>query len=580
MSVTGDTKPIPFVEDIAVPVEDLATFVGEFLRILAAFGTKGDFYAHASAGCLHIRPWINLKTPQGIDVMKAITGELVALCIKLGGALSGEHGDGLARASWLDQIYGEELVGAFRELKQAADPNNILNPGKVVDPPPMDHNLRYGLDYQSTIWQSDLDFSEKEDLAGAIEMCNGAGVCRKMDPGMCPTFQASREEMHSTRGRANLLRALISGWQSDDLLAGDAVFDALDLCLACKACKAECPSGVDMAKLKYAFLDRYYRGKRRPLRDYLFGYIGELARVARIFRVILNPLFSSGLGKLILTALGIAKQRDFPNFSSTQKQTQQTEGEAVILISDPYTEYFTPELERQAVAVLNRAGCRVIKLRQIGTGRTKLSKGMLSGAKRDAEKLLQELKQIDPQGIIPVVGIEPSEIATLTDDLLSLIPGDRYVQALSARAFSIEEFLLRMGEGGQPRHARLEIIPQQTQILMHGHCYQKAQPPAEDGLPSGVAASAALFEALGCGVEVIDSGCCGMAGAFGYEEAHYPLSMQVGELALFPVVRDKRAEQVLVAPGASCRTQIEDGTGESALHPVALLNRLLGEKEE
>ncbi|MEN8242859.1 MAG: FAD-linked oxidase C-terminal domain-containing protein, partial [Chloroflexota bacterium] len=575
MSVAGDAKPIPFVEDVAVPVDHLAEFVGEFQRILTDHDTQGDFYAHASAGCLHIRPWVNLKSRDGIEMMKSIAGELVSQAIKHEGTISGEHGNGIARSGWLEQIYGAELLGAFGMLKQAADPHHLLNPGKVIDPPPMEANLRLGEDYQTTVWPSLMDFSDQEGIAGAIEMCNGAGVCRKMDPGMCPTFQATRDEMHATRGRANLLRAMISGRHPDDLQAEEAVFEALGLCLACKACKAECPSGVDMARLKYAFLDQYYRGKARPLRDYLFGYIGELARIARIFRVIINPLLSSGVGKIFLAALGISKERYFPEIAGARQAPQADAGEAVVLISDPYTEYFTPELELHARHVLTRAGCRVIKLKQIGTGRTKLSKGMLNPAKREAAKLLRELKRIDPEGNIPVVGIEPSEVATLTDDLLSLVPGDVYVEALSGRAYSIEEYLLRNGERGEPRCEGLEISPHPTAILIHGHCYQKAQRPADDGLPSGVDASVALFESLGCSVEVIDSGCCGMAGAFGYETVHYETSMLVGELALFPAVREKREEQVLVAPGASCRTQIEGGTGEEALHPVTLLNQLM-----
>jgi FAD/FMN-containing dehydrogenase/Fe-S oxidoreductase len=576
MSVVGDTKPIPFIEDIAVPVNDLGVFVREFLRIMEAYGTKGDFYAHSSAGCLHIRPWINLKRIDGIEAMKGITSELVALAVKLGGALSGEHGDGLARASWLEKIYGQELLQAFRELKQAADPQNIMNPGKVIDPPPMDENLRYGIGYDTKIWESELDFSSQENLAGAVEMCNGAGVCRKMDPGMCPTFQATREEMHSTRGRANLLRAMISGRYPPDMAPKQAAFEALELCLACKACKAECPSGVDMAKLKYAFLEEYYRENPRSLRDYLFAYIGELAQLARIFRVILNPLLASGMGKAILSGLGVARQRDFPLLVKNGVRAELlTSGERVILISDPYTEYFTPELEMQALEVLKGAGCQVIKLRQIGTGRTKLSKGFLQGAKQDAEKLLAELKQIDPQGKLPVVGIEPSEVATLTDDLLSLFPGDAFTEALARRAYSVEEFLLRAGEDGNPRFERLRAGSKKEQILLHGHCYQKTQKPADDGQPVGVEASKALFEEFGCEVEVIEAGCCGMAGAFGYEEEHYQVSMQVGELALFPAVREKQPRHVLAAPGASCRTQIASGTGEEALHPVTLLYEML-----
>ncbi|MEJ2759827.1 MAG: FAD-linked oxidase C-terminal domain-containing protein, partial [Anaerolineales bacterium] len=254
MYTVGDAKPIPFIEDAAVPVENLGRFVRDFERVVASFGTRGDFYAHASAGCLHIRPVINLKRLDGIEAMRGITRAMVELILQYGGALSGEHGDGQARAEWLIQIYGPELTEAFKQLKQAADPAGILNPGKVVDPPSMDKNLRFGLDYKPTPWLPVQDFSDVDGFAGAIEMCNGAGVCRQATGAMCPTFQASREEVHSTRGRANLLRELISGRTLPTLQAEQAAYESLSMCLACKGCKAECPSAVDVAKLKYEFM--------------------------------------------------------------------------------------------------------------------------------------------------------------------------------------------------------------------------------------------------------------------------------------------------------------------------------------
>jgi Fe-S oxidoreductase len=274
--------------------------------------------------------------------------------------------------------------------------------------------------------------------------------------------------------------------------------------------------------------------------------------------------------------MGISNQREFPRFERNGiKAAASDMGESVIFISDPFTEYFTPALESQAVEVLSRSGCRVSKPKQIGTGRTKLSKGFLKQAKRAAEKLLAELKQIDPHGKMPVVGVEPSEVTTLTDDLLSLFPQDPYAAALSERAYSIEEFLLRTSEDGRQRYLGLEIESRDAKILLHGHCYQKTQKPADDGLPVGVEATTAIFEALGCEVELIEAGCCGMAGAFGYEDDHYEVSMKVGELALFPAVREKQTGQVVVAPGASCRAQIASGTGEEALHPVTMLFEML-----
>src|SRR3990172_934875 len=299
MSRPGDAKPLPFIEDVAVPVEKLGEFVREFQAILEANGTGGDFYAHASAGCLHVRPLINLKTVRGIEQMRAITQGVMAVAKRLGGAMSGEHGDGLSHGEWLEETFGPELSQAFLSLKLAADPKGLLNPGKVLTPQPMHLNLRFGPTYRAEPWLPILDFSNQGGLGGAIEMCNGAGVCRKGGGVMCPSFQATREEMHSTRGRANLLRAMISTGLPDNANAQLAAHVALDLCLECKGCKSECPSGVDMARLKYDFLHNYYRRHRRPIRDYLFGHIGRLGNVARPFSPLVNFSLQTQTGKFL-----------------------------------------------------------------------------------------------------------------------------------------------------------------------------------------------------------------------------------------------------------------------------------------
>jgi len=329
MYMVGDAKPIPFIEDVAVPVEKLGDFVREFERIVASYGTHGDFYAHASAGCLHIRPIINLKTSTGIKAMRGITSDIVEITLKLNGALSGEHGDGQARAEWLQKVYGGEIVEAFHQLKQAADPNGILNPGKVVNPVRMDENLRYGITYQTKPWPSIQDFNDVNGLDGAIEMCNGAGVCRQAIGSMCPTFQATKEEMHSTRGRANLLRELISGKHISFEDAEQAAFESLSLCLACKGCKAECPSAVDVAKLKFEFFNHYYQHRLHPLKDYLFGYIGEIARIGMPFASIINRIFSSRPGKAFLEkSLGISSKRTLPELKRIKKYNQNFESSA------------------------------------------------------------------------------------------------------------------------------------------------------------------------------------------------------------------------------------------------------------
>ncbi|MGD2027562.1 MAG: FAD-linked oxidase C-terminal domain-containing protein, partial [Anaerolineales bacterium] len=579
MYMVGDAKPIPFIEDAAVPVENLGEFVRGFERVVTSFGTRGDFYAHASAGCLHIRPVINLKNPDGIAAMKGITEAIVDLTLEYGGALSGEHGDGQARAEWLEKIYGEELVEVFHQLKQAADPDRIMNPGKVVDPLPMDKNLRFGKDYQTFAWQPIQDFSDVDGFAAAIEMCNGAGVCRQARGSMCPTFQASKEEMHSTRGRANLLRELISGRSISTVEAEQAAFDSLSMCLACKGCKAECPSAVDVAKMKYEFMHHYYQSHRRPLRDYLFCFIGEFARLGRPFAGLVNSLMHSGAGKRFLeNTLGISAERSLPALKRNSLPRHSSPNgslEDVILLSDPFSEYFTPDLLSQAHEILEKIGCRVHFLPVVGTGRTKISKGFIRAAVRHTKRLLDEVDKIDPAGKVPLIVLEPSETAMLTDDILSLVPDDPRVKPLSLRSFSLEEFLLRPDAEGCGRLARDIIIGEGKTVLLHGHCHQKAQNNHPDGYPSGVSATRTLFEKLGCLVEVIDTGCCGMAGAFGYEAEHVALSKQVAGMFLLPAVKSKTEDQIVVAPGASCRAQIEDGTGQKPIHPVTLLAGLI-----
>ncbi|MBI3159914.1 MAG: FAD-binding protein [Chloroflexi bacterium] len=567
MSVKGDAKPLPFVEDMAVPVERLAEFVRGFERILAEHSTSGDFYAHASAGCLHVRPLINLKTEQGVAQMRAISAAVVELTLGLGGALSGEHGDGLSHAEWLARGYGEKLTAAVEHIKRAADPHGLLNPGKVINSQKMHENLRYGPDYRAEAWQPLLDFSNQESLLGAIEMCNGAGVCRKDGGVMCPSFQATREEEHSTRGRANLLRGMLSGRFPTAELADEAVHDALDLCLECKGCKAECPSGVDMAKIKYEYLHHYHQSHRRPLRDYLFGYIGGFARLGRT----LGPLGNLGMGLLPKRALGLATERSLPRLAGKRFSVKaQGEGERVLFLSDAFTEYFYPEVGAAAVEMLEAAGCDVTKLPLVGAGRTLISKGFLPQARAHAVRALAAVAALDPLGTMPVVGVEPSELLTLRDEYLELMPGNEVARRLAKRAFLVDEFMVRPGLDGRPRAERLAQAGRGQKALFHGHCYQKAQPPADDGYPSGPEATKVFLEGMGYQAEMIPAGCCGMAGSFGYEAAHYEVSMQVGELALFPAVR-AAGDVALAAAGVSCRAQIEAGTGRKAVHPVMLL---------
>jgi FAD/FMN-containing dehydrogenase/Fe-S oxidoreductase len=585
MSMPGDRKPLSFIEDISVPVEHLGYYVRSLDQILKKYGTSAEIYAHASAGCLHVRPLLSLKNEDGVRNLRLIAQEAVALGLSLGGATSGEHGEGLARSEWTARQFGPQVMDLFRQVKQTADPQGLFNPGKILDAPPMDQNLRFGVAYQTHLWPTGMDFTRQAGLDGAIEMCNGAGVCRKDGGVMCPSFQATREEMHSTRGRANLLRAMISGAFPTQQVAEKAVAQALDLCLACKGCKAECPSAVDVAKLKYEFTHHYYQDHRRRLRDYLFAYIDRLAPLGRLFAPLVNGLLDAGTVRASGERwFGLARDRRLPRFAGLNRAhlrlgagvpANGTKKTSVLFLTDAFSHYFHPETELAGVQVLERCGERVSVLPLIGAGRTLISKGFLDAARRHAGQVVAAIRRADPQGRLPVVGVEPSEIYTLRDEFLDLFPDDEYVMELSRRAWMVEEYLVRPAADGQPLLARLAVEPgartASRQVWLHGHCYQKAQPPAGDGYPTGVAATVAMLRQCGYQVQVIEAGCCGMAGAFGYEAEHYSVSMRVGELALFPALRQAPEATIIAAAGTSCRSQIQDGVFQQAVHPICLV---------
>ncbi len=580
-SKPGDAKTIACIEDLAVPVEKLSHFVSEIKRITAESGTTAIYYAHASAGCLHIRPLINLKQAQGVAALRRISEQAIALTISLGGSVSGEHGLGIARSEWLERQYGSEVVDLFRRVKNAADPLGILNPGKILDAPPMDSHLRYGEGYSSLGWQTVFDLSDQGGLTGAIEMCNGAGVCRKTDGVMCPSFQVTGDEEFSPRGRANLLRTLISSRFPTTSQGEKAVYEALDLCLACKGCKSECPSGVDVARLKYEYFSHYYRSHPRRLRDYLFGYIGILAPLGSLVAPILNAVLGWKITRQFSEHFfGLTAARKFPSFAFLGNTPAihrhlASSSPQVLFLTDSFSRYFHPETELASLRVLNEAGLRVQVIPVIGAGRTLISKGFLAPARHQARLLVEAIKRIDPQGNLPVVGVEPSEIYTLRDEFLNFFPDDSYVASLAQRAWMVDEFMIRNGADGKPRYEKLRGGNSKNhmgqRVLFHGHCYQKARPPADDGFPVGVNASIVLMKAFGYQVETVDSGCCGMAGAFGYEQEHYTVSMAVGEQALFPRMRQASTDTILAAAGTSCRSQIQDGVGRKAFHPICLI---------
>lgn len=631
-------RPAAFIEDCAIPVENLGEFVREVERIMAEHGTEGGIYAHASAGCLHIRPVLNLLTGEGVRGLRSIGGQVFALTMRLGGSMSSEHGDGIVSGEWIERTYGREVTDAMRLLKRAADPDNLLNPGKLFDAPPMDTHLRYGEGYQVQAWKPSLHFDHERGLAGAIEQCNGQGVCRKTTSVMCPSFQATREEGNSTRGRANLLRALITRPRTEDggrsMVNGlsSMVYDALDLCLACKGCKAECPSGVDMAKLKYEFENEYYKSHCRPLRDYLFGYFDLTARLASAFAPLTNAVMNVPLfRKAVARALGIAEKRPFPKFAKRRARARTTEtqspagmirhGEKVIFLSDPFGRYVEPEVEQAAFDVLAACGCDVRVLPLVGAGASLLSKGFVEAARRQARRVLDALDQADPTREAVIVGIEPPDIYCLKNDYFDLLPDRRdEIASISARTWLLDEYLvrsdgfrsLRVGASHDVilrERSERRIPPHRGETLrfthhdmlkvkFQPHCHQRAEGPSADGLPSGTGATVEMLKLCGYDVEVLETGCCGMAGTFGYEAEHYELSMRVGELKLFPLLTppppplrgtspkfDRSTVEFgggrvrVVATGAACRMQIGQGTGVEAVHPIVLVAQALRDGE-
>lgn len=582
-SRTGDAKTVAFIEDCAIPVDQLGSFVRGLEGVLRDYGVSAEYYAHASAGCLHIRPILDLK--RNVKALRGIGEAAVGLTLSLGGSLSSEHGDGLARSEWLRRTYGAEVMEAFRELKRSADPQGIFNPGKILDAPPMDENLRFGEGYRTHAWVTSLDFKPEGGLEGAIEQCNGQGVCRKFDGTMCPSFQATREEANSTRGRANLLRAMISRGPEEALL--EEAHQALDLCLACKGCKSECPSGVDMAKLKYAFESEYYKTHRRQLRDYIFGYFHTVSSVMTLIAPLANAIMKfPPTRRLIAKMTGITPHRPFPAYSSLRTHVRIPKVDppvgTVLFLPDAFTHFIEPQVEQAAFDLLASAGYEVKVLPIVGAGASLLSKGFIEAAQRHAARVLDCVKKADPDGKLQVIGLEPPEVSMLKHDIGALLPERKEEGwSLASRIWLTEEFLLR-NRINDLRVVISDNAPQsikQEKLRFQPHCHQRAEPSAPDGLPAGANATVALLNACGfSNVELIDSGCCGMAGTFGYEAEHYELSRAVGELKLLPYVRKEKAldpSSKFLASGSACRLQIEQGAETDAEHPLVLLVRYL-----
>lgn len=570
MGMRGDAKPTSGVEDTCVPVESLPEYVSRVRAMMDEHGVVAQMYGHASVGVVHIRPILNMKEPQGVQLLRHFAEQMSDMVLEYGGSMSAEHGDGLARSEWIQKMFGPRIAAAFAEVKKVFDPNGIMNPGKIVDAPLMDENLRYGGDYRSAAVETHFSFDREGGFQQAAELCSGIGHCRKKLVGtMCPSYMATLEEEHSTRGRANALRAALTGGLRGGLV-GEDLHQVMDLCLECKACKAECPSSVDMAKLKYEFLAHYGEAHGYSLRARLFGHIDRLNRWLSPVAPVANWLARSRVNRWLLDhLLGIDRRRHLPALASETfsswfiKRSHKRGGTRgkVVLFNDTFTEYNEPQIGMAATFILESAGFEVLLPRKrLCCGRPMISKGFLREAKQRARDNVEELAPYALEGV-PVIGLEPSCILTFRDDYLDLLADDPKARAVAHRVSMLEDFLISLKEEGK---LDIAFTNSRRRVLVHGHCHQRALVGV--GATLEVLRMPPNFE-----VEEIPSGCCGMAGAFGYEKEHYDISMKVGEERLFKAVRSAGEGAVIAAVGTSCRHQIADATGKRARHWAEIL---------
>lgn len=569
MGMKGDAKPTAGLEDTCVPVEHLPEYVRRVRGVMARHEVTAVYYAHVSVGVLHIRPILDLKNPEGIRLLRRLEEEISDIVLEYGGTMSAEHGDGLARSEWIPKMFGERTARLFEEVKDLFDPRGLMNPGKIVRAGRMDQDLRYGALYRPKRLETFFSFAADGGFQQAVEICSGVGHCRKQKVGtMCPSYMATLEEEHSTRGRANALRAALSGTLDAEGLASRQLFEVMDLCLECKACKGECPSSVDMAKLKYEFLAQYYEVHGYPLRSRLFARIDLISRWGSAFAPVSNWIAGAAPTRWFLDrVIGIDARRKMPRFTRQRFTTwfndhhrrRPTRG-PVVLFHDTYTEYSDPQIGMAATIILERAGYEVVLADgKVCCGRPMISKGFLRQAREHARHNLQVLAPLAAKGW-PILGLEPSCLLTLRDDYLDLVPGSES-RLVADHAFMLEEFLAGLSRAGE---LELPFTGTAKSILVHGHCQHKALGGTSDTV-------AVLNLPPNYHATEIDSGCCGMAGSFGYEKEHYDLSMKIGEERLFAAIRAAEPTVEIVAAGTSCRHQIADGTGRNARHWTELL---------
>jgi FAD/FMN-containing dehydrogenase/Fe-S oxidoreductase len=574
-NMVGDRKAVACIEDTAVSLDDLKDFIGEFTQIMKTYGQDAVYYAHAGAGELHLRPILNLKLKDDVKLFRSITTDVAKLTKKYGGSFSGEHGDGIVRAEFIPMMLGEQNYKLLTRIKTYFDPDFIFNPGKIVDAYPMDESLRYEIERKEPDIHTIFDFSDSEGILKAAEKCNGSGDCRKThiaSGGMCPSYHATKNEKDTTRGRANALREVLT--QSDKVNRFDSndLKEVFDLCLSCKACASECPSNVDVATLKSEFLYQYQEANGYKFRNKLFAYNTSLNALGSIAPILTNGIYKSGvLGNFIKKLSGISPERTLPKVSNINfnKYIQNTYNQLdnkkeVALFIDEFTRYLDTDIGLDAIDLLSRLGYKVT-LFQAESGRTFISKGFLNEAKNLAEKNISKLFEYARRGI-PILGIEPSAILTFRDEYKRFHFETEKVETIASKSFLIEEFLsneIKIGNINKEQFTKSAAT-----IKIHNHCHQKA-----------LSDQKVTFDVLNLPenykVSIIASGCCGMAGSFGYEKEHYKTSMQIGELKLFPSIRKSGEDVIIAANGTSCRHQILDGTQRQALHPITILKNAL-----
>ncbi|TAI48903.1 FAD-binding and (Fe-S)-binding domain-containing protein [Flagellimonas allohymeniacidonis] len=575
-NMVGDRKAVACIEDTAVALNDLKDFIGEFTEIMRGYGQEAVYYAHAGAGELHLRPILNLKKSKDVTLFRSITTEVAQLTKKYKGSFSGEHGDGIVRAEFIPLMIGDKNYELLKQIKSAFDPKNVFNPGKIVEAFPMDESLRYEIDRSEPEVSTLMDFSDSEGILKAAEKCNGSGDCRKshhMSGGMCPSYQATKNEKDTTRARANALREFLTNSDKNNNFDHKELKEVFDLCLSCKACASECPSNVDVATLKAEFQFQYQEANGYSLRSKLFAHNSKLNALGSLVAPLTNAIYESKtLGGLLKRGSGVAEQRSLPKvyrfnfekFLGRHQSKSSIKRQKVVLYIDEFTRFLDVEVGKDAIALLCGLGYEV-RLFFAESGRTYLSKGYLKQAKKLVAKNMVKLASILGEDL-PIVGLEPSSVLTFRDEYKRLYHDEKALEKLNANTYLLEEFLSE--EIGNGKLSSETFTQEERVVKIHNHCHQKA-----------LSNQKITFDVLNLPknykVSIIPSGCCGMAGSFGYEKEHYETSMQVGELKLFPAVRKSEEDVIIAANGTSCRHQIFDGTGRKAKHPASILREAL-----